>query len=64
MLRRVKAIEGMDLSYERRKADEKVWNLESARGVDLDCALGEYERSDAVYCAYRYYTDITCVCAD
>ena len=24
MLRRVKAIEGMDLSYERRKADEKV----------------------------------------
>ena len=24
MLRRLKAIEGMDLSYERRKADEKV----------------------------------------
>ena len=29
MLRRLKAIEGMDLSYERRKADEKVWIVEN-----------------------------------
>ena len=33
-----------------------------ASGVNLDCALGEYERSDAVYCAYRYCANVTCMC--
>ena len=40
MLKRLKAIEGMDLSYERRKADEKVMTF-GAR-VDLDFAMGDY----------------------
>jgi len=25
--------------------------------MNVDCALGEYERFDAVYCAYRYIYD-------
>ena len=41
MLRRLKAIEGMDLSYERRKADEKV-RIVIDQGVDLDSAMGEF----------------------
>ena len=52
MLKRLKAIEGMDLSYEQRKADEKV--LRFGVGVDIDRALGEYSRFDATYRTYRY----------
>jgi hypothetical protein len=41
----------MDLSHERRKADEKVV---LAIVVDVDCAVGRHEGFNAVYCAYRY----------
>ena len=41
MLRRLKAIEEMDLSYERRKADEKVSSAFD-HGLILDFTMGEF----------------------
>jgi DNA polymerase kappa len=52
MLKRLKATEGMDLSYEQRKADEKVMTF-GAR-VDVDFAMGDYPWFDTVYCTYWY----------
>jgi hypothetical protein len=51
MVKRRKAIEGMDLSYERRKADEKVI---PTIVVDSGCSVGGREGFNAVYRAYRY----------